>query len=200
MEVKLENLIEKIKKDGVEQARETSEEILTNAKKESALIIEQSKKDADKIIEDAKRQASQFQQNSELAVKQAARDTELLVKERLTTLFDQVFKKEVGNTISPDFMKTMILKIIEKWQNNPEVEITVTENDKKQLEKILFSGLKKELEKKINLKTSTSLTKGFQIGLKDGQVYYDFSDESIAEVLKSFLNPRIQEIMDQKNG
>lgn len=200
MDVKLENLIEKIKKEGIEEAQETSEEIINKAKQEAASIINQRKKEAEKIIGDAKHQALQFQKNAELAVQQAARDTELVLKERLTDLFDRVFKKAVSNTLTPDFLNQLILKIVNKWVDSPNTEITLNENDKEKLEKLLFQSLEGELQESITIRASSNIAKGFRIGLKDGQVYYDFSDESIADVLKTFLNPRLREIMDKKNG
>jgi V/A-type H+-transporting ATPase subunit E len=200
MELKLENLIEKIKKEGIEEAQQTSDSIINKAKQEAALIIEDKKKEAEKIIDDAKQEAQKFKQNAELAVQQAARDTELLIKEKLTNLFDRVFKKEVSNTLTPDFLNKLISKIVNKWADSPNAEITVAEKDKKKLEDLLFSSLKGEIKESITIKASSNLGKGFRIGLKDGQVYYDFSDDSIADVLKNFLNPRIKEILDEKDG
>jgi len=200
MEMKLENLIEKIKKEGVEEAQGTSEEIVKKAKQEAASIIEHSKKEAEKIIENAEHKAAQFHKNAELAVKQAARDTVILVKEKLTNLFDRVFKKEVTNTLTPGFLNELILKIVTQWSANPNTEITINEDDKKKLEELLFSSLKGELKDSITIRASNIVAKGFRIGQQDGHVYYDFSDDSITDVLKTFLNPRLKEIMDKENG
>ena len=200
MELNLENLIEKIRKEGVEEAQTTSDQIVNKAKGEAASIIDDSKKEADKIIKTAQQQALQFQKNAELAVKQAARDTQLLLKERLTDLFDRVFKKGVANTLTPDFLKELILSIVNKWTDSPDTEIILDENDKEKLEELLFSSIKDELKNSITLRASKNIAKGFRIAIKDDQVYYDFSDESIADIMKSFLNPRLQKIMDQENG
>ena len=50
------------------------------------------------------------------------------------------------------------------------------------------------------MKASPDFTHGFRIGLKGKDVYYDFSDESIAEMLRAALNPRLKEIVDIKHG
>jgi len=200
MEMNLENLIEKIKKEGIEEAQSTSEEIIKKAKQEAVSIIDQSKKEAEKNIENAEKQAAQFQKNAELAVRQAARDTVILVKEKLTNLFDRVFKKEIANSLSPDFLNGLIGKIVTQWSSNPNTEITINESDKDKLEELLFSSLKGEIKESITIKASNNIAKGFRIGQQNGQVYYDFSDDSITDVLKTFLNPRLKEIMDEENG
>ncbi len=200
MEVKLENLIEKIKSEGVEGAQRESNEIIEKAKKEADAIIANAKKQAEEIVAKAEIKAKQFQQNSELAIQQAARDGELLFKGKINDLFDSVFKREVKAALTPDFMKEMILKIVDAWKSGSEVEVVVREEDKQKLQDLLFSSLREDVKKGVSFKVSSDIAGGFKIGIKDENVYYDFTDESIADVLKSFLNPRLNEILGKKNG
>lgn len=200
MEVKLESLIEKIKSEGVEGAQKQSDEILQKANDEADKIIKNAHKEAKEIVAKAEIQAKQFQENAELAIKQAARDGELLFKKRLSELFDNVFKRHVGAALDSGFLNELILKIVDKWSEKSSFEITISKDDKKELENLLFSGLKKDVKDSITLKVSSDISKGFRIGVKGENVYYDFSDESIAELLRSYLNPRINEILGTKNG
>ncbi len=199
MDVKLENLIDKIKKEGVEEAKQQSEEIIKNANKEADRIVREAKKRAEKIVEEAKEQTQRFQQNAELAIKQAARDSELLLKERIIEVFDAILKREVSETLKPDFLKEIILKIVDKWKGS-ETEITVSKEDKKKLEELLFSRMRKELKNKITIRAREEMPHGFCAGLKDGNVYYDFSDEAISTLLNSFVNQRLRKILEKRNG
>jgi V/A-type H+-transporting ATPase subunit E len=199
MEVKLDSLIEKIKSEGVEGAQKESNEIIEKAKQQADDIIAKANKDAEEITTKAESKAKSFQSNAELAIQQAARDGELLFKGKITDLFDAVFKRKVKSTLSPDFMKEMILKIVDSW-NASDVQVTVNDAEKNKLEEVLFSGLAEDVKKGITIKPSSNVSGGFQIGLKDENVYYDFTDESIAAILKSFLNPRLNEILGKKNG
>lgn len=200
MEVKLENLIEKLKSEGVEGAQKESNEIIEKAKSEADSIIAKAKKDAEEIVAKAETKAQQFQQNSELAIKQAARDGELFFKGKINDLFDKVFKREAKTALTPDLMKEMILKIVDGWTSDENVELVASEEDVAKLQDVLFTGLKEDLKDGVLIKGGGDIRGGFKIGLKDENVYYDFSDESIAEVLKSFLNPRLNEILGKKNG
>ncbi len=197
MDVKLDSLIEKIRKEGIEQAQQQADEILKEAKQKAAAIVEQAKKEAEKIVSDGKKQVDQYQATAEIDLKQSARNFELLLKEKIQALFDRVFKQQVAKTLTPDFLKAMILKIIANWAKNGAVEVVVSEQDKDQLEAVLFHGVHDELKKSIQLRVSSDVANGFRIGLKDNQVYYDFSDETIAEVLKSLINPKLKTILEQ---
>ena len=195
-EVKLENLIEKLRKEGVEDAQKTSDEIIEKANKKAEKIINDAQKKADEMVKNAEKQTEKFQQNAEQSIRQAARDSELVLKNRITEMFDAVFKREVSESLSTDFIKDLIAKIIEKWSDQPEIEVQVSDAEKKKLEELLFKSLKKDVKEGVTISTGRDISQGFRIGMKDENVYFDFSDETIADMLKSFLNERLNEILD----
>ncbi len=200
MEVKIDQLIEKIRQEGVETARQNADEIVANAKKEAAALLDKAKKDADNLVQDGKKQTDAFQKNAELAIQQAARDSELLVKTRLNDLFDQVFKSDVGATLTPDFLQKLIQNIVDQWGKGEDAEILVNDADQKSLEALLKKGVNGKAQDGIVLKVSDDIAQGFRIGVKGEDVYYDFTDETIAQMLKSFLNPKLKEILERKDG
>ncbi|MBL7092442.1 hypothetical protein ISS22_00575 [candidate division KSB1 bacterium] len=200
MDVKLDSLIEKIRKEGIEDAQQKADEIISDAKKQAVTVLDDAKKESAKIVEDGKRQADQFQQNAIADLRQAVRNAELLLKEKIDGLFDNVFKKEVAAVLRPNFLNELVTNILDNWAKNGDTEIVLNEKDKQELENLLFSGLKKELQDSVTIKVSPDVSNGFRIGLKGEQVYYDFSDAAIAEVLKSLINPRLKEILEKQNG
>lgn len=200
MDVNLEKLIEKIKVEGVEEAQRESDKIVKKAEKEASSIVEKAKTEAEKIVKDGETKASQFRENAEADLRQAVRNAELLLKERINSLFDQVFKRKVTETMEPDFLNKLILTVIDKWAGDRGAEITVDEKTKKGLEKLLFSSLKEDLRESITLKSSADISTGFRVALKGEEVYYDFSDEAVAEAIRTLLNPKLKEILDANNG
>ncbi len=200
MEVKLENLIERLKSEGVEGAQKRAAEIIADAEKRAAEITAAAEKRAQEMLAKAEAEAEQFRKNSELAVRQAARDGELLFKSRVLALLDSIFKHQVKQALQPEVLKELILKVVEKWAADGKAQVLVSEADAEKLEALLFSGLSEALKKGITLQPSRFVSGGFQIGLQNGNVYYDFTDESLFEVLRSFLNPRLNELLSKKNG
>ena len=200
MEVQLGSLIEKIKKQGVDEARKQSEAIVQEAEKKAASVLQKAEKEADARLQKAEDQSKQFQKNAELAVQQAVRDAELQLKGNIQGLFDQALKHEVSQTMDAGFIKQLILKIVDNWKPGSDIEITVNQKDKKELEKVLISSLKSELSKSVVIKAGSEISDGFRIGIKGGDVYYDFSDETVADLLKQYLNPKIKELLERDNG
>ncbi|MBN2010187.1 hypothetical protein JW960_12650 [candidate division KSB1 bacterium] len=197
MDVKLDSLIEKIKKEGIEEAQSSADEIVKEARKKATKIVEDAKKEAEKVVDDGKRKVDQFKATAEADLQQAARNAELLLKEKFTALFDAVFKREVGEKLSADFMKDVILKIVDSWAKDANAEVVLNDKDKKALETVLFKGVKEDAKKGVTLKVSPDVANGFRIGVKGSDVYYDFSDDAIAAVLKSLINPNLKAILDK---
>ncbi|MBN2414964.1 hypothetical protein JXO52_03940 [bacterium] len=196
MDAKLEKLIEKLRKEGVEAARKEADAVLEKARREAAAIKTAAEKEAEAIKEAAGREADRFRENSERAIQQAGRDAELKLKEQLFILFDRVFKREVGEALEKDFLQEIIRKVIEQWSADGDFQITLSKKDTEGMEKALLAGLKKDLKKGIDIDAGATIGKGFHIGLKGRDLYYDFSDESIAALLKSFLNKRLNDILE----
>ncbi|MBC7185870.1 MAG: hypothetical protein H5U38_02440, partial [Calditrichaeota bacterium] len=120
---------------------------------------------------------------------------------RINELFDRVFKREVAQTLTPEFLSQLIQHLLSQWARDGAAEVVVSAEDKEKLEALLFAGLRQQLRDGLVLRVGDSVGKGFRIGLRGEEVYYDFSDESIAEVLKSFLNPTLQALLNgQDNG
>lgn len=198
MEVKLESLIEKIKKNGVEEAKKESGELIKNAKEQAAKVIDDARIKAANLIEEAEKEAAGFQKNAADAIKQAGRDLVLNLKEELTKLFDRILKHDLSEHLTPEFLKQLIVKIIDNWSPGKELslEILTSSKDKKKLEELLLSRFKNEAKNTITIKVSNNVDKGFRIGIKGEDVYYDFSDESILESLKDILTPSISRVLD----
>jgi V/A-type H+-transporting ATPase subunit E len=196
MEVKLENLIEKIKKEGIEDGKAAGEEILADARKEAVALVEKAKADAAAHAAEAEKKAAQFRANAELAVKQAARDAELVLKDRLSELFNRVFKQKIESALAPELVAELIKTAVAQWKPGAEIEVTVAEGDRKKLEALLASGVKAEAAKGITLKPSSAFSGGFRISAKGENVVYDFTDETFAELLRGFVNPSLKKLLE----
>ncbi|MCF7916514.1 MAG: hypothetical protein K9L61_01900 [Candidatus Omnitrophica bacterium] len=203
MDVKLESLIEKIQKEGVQQAEEKADQIIKGAKDKEKEIIAKATKEAEKIKEEAKKEADQFVKNGKNSIQQAARNVILSVKEKLTSIFDNILKQELTAAMGPENVAKMLEKIIDKWSGEKEkgLEFLVNKKDKQELEKLILAKFKEKAKKTIEIKASDTVEKGFQVGIKGEDTYYDFSDQGITESLSVFLNPTLAELIsDKKNG
>jgi len=195
MDAKLDTLIEKLKTEGIEAARQQSDDIIDKAKKDAEQIVKKAKTDVESLVKQAETKALEFQRNSEAAIQQASRDMVLVLEEKIINLFNKTLKAKVEKSLSEDLIKSLISKIAEQIKPDGVVDIQISDSDKSDLMKVLQSGLKDTLKNDFEIKVSNRINKGFRIGIKDEDVYYDFTDESIASSLLEFLNPTLQKLV-----
>ncbi|MBN2483205.1 MAG: hypothetical protein JXD21_03240 [Candidatus Omnitrophica bacterium] len=197
MEVKLDTLIEKIKQEGVAAGENQAKKILTEAKAQAQKLKDEAQAQATHIRQEAQKEAEQFRHNAESALAQAARDTVLMVREQLCALSEQLLKRALSAQLSPDFLKELLIHIIQKWSPEGEssLDILVSEEDKGRLEELLFTALGDAARQGIEIKASTLIQHGFRIGSRDDQTYYDFTDEGITETLKTLVTPKVAQLI-----
>lgn len=191
MEVKLENLIEKIKKEGVDAAKKQAEEIIAGAKKEAQQILDKAVKEAADIKTEAEKEAQSFKVNAEASISQAARDTVLSLKEKIKDMFNSVLINQTGAAFDEGFMKDLIWRVVDTWAQGQDVSVLAGGIDIERLKGMLASDMKKDMEVKLD----NRISKGFKIGVQGDNLTYDLTDESVSEALKLFLNPKLSELL-----
>ena len=200
MEMQLNNLIEKIKQDGVEQAKRTADDIIQQAERSRKSIIAEAKQQAESIIKEAENNADNLKDNADKAIGQAVRDAVLSLKQEVKKIFEDILTKDIQATLTEDFLEKLVIKFIDAWGKDKDagLEIVLNPQDKDGLGNLLISRLKHRLHKGITVKVNPNINKGLYIGLEGSNVYYDFTDQAILEILKQYLRPFILKIIEQK--
>jgi V/A-type H+-transporting ATPase subunit E len=88
-----------------------------------------------------------------------------------------------------------LLKAWAKQGNVNTLDLLLREGELDKLKSWAQGALAAELKDGLELKSDRSLQAGFRIANKDGSAYYDFSAESVAELLSAYLNPHLAEIL-----
>jgi V/A-type H+-transporting ATPase subunit E len=200
MEVKLENLIKKIKEEGVGAADKKAAEILEKTRKEADSILEKARKEADKIREEAEKEAKKHLENADASIRQAARDTILSLKKQLKNLFDRLLKQKIDEELDEELLRDMILKLMDSWAKEKDVSIVIGKGDAEKLTSLVMKELKAHAKNGIDIKLDKKVSSGFRIGLKDDDLTYDFTDDALLESLRFFLNPKLSELLEEKSG
>lgn len=200
MDVQLQELIDKIKKDGVAAAENSASERLAAAEKEAAKIISDAKEEADKIIRQAKDETVRMERASEDAIAQASRNLVLSFRKSVENEFSALVSAETAKVYDAKLLANLIPETVREWAKRSDVSelsVLLSEKDLQELEMTLRAALKDEIAKGLTLKISTSLSGGFRIGVKDGAAYYDYSAEAVADLFAAYLNPRTAAIMKE---
>lgn len=198
MDFQLQELIDKIKKDGVSSAEAAAAQITADAEKKAASIVEEAQKKSDDMIKNARAEIARLEKASEDAVTQACRNMLITFRDSLIAELDSLIQSEAAKAYSSDLMKTLIPETVKAWSKNAdasELSVILSEKDLKSLENELKAALKAEIAKGLEIKPDSALSAGFRIGVNNGAAFYDYSAESVADLFSAYLNPRVAAIM-----
>ena len=198
MDVQLQELIDKIKKDGVAAAEKESAKIIAASEKKAESIIADAEAKAEQIIKSAKSETEKMEKASEEAIIQAGRNMLLSFKDSLIAELDGLIQAETTKAVSKDVLGKLVPETVKLWAKNSdasELSVLLSEKDLKALEKSLTTSLKAEIKKGLEIKPDKTRAAGFRIGVKNGAAYYDYSAESLAEMFAAYLNPKVAGLM-----
>lgn len=202
-EVNIQDLLDKIKKEGVEEADRQSQEILDRARLEAEVIVEEAKREAERTLTLAREEVRRKQEAFEQELSQSGRNLVLGVKQEIISLMDRILRREVRSALNSGVLRELIVKLVDRWKKDEEfqgIEVLLSEGERELLEDAVFHAFQEELRKGVLLKPIRTVGAGFRIGEKDGDLHYDFTDAGIAEVLSEYLNPRVAKFLAGASG
>ncbi|AFT83433.1 V-type ATP synthase subunit E [Borreliella garinii NMJW1] len=196
MQFEVKDLINKIKKDGLEEAERISNDIISKAKKEAEEIVARAEEAAGALKAKSEKEINDYKRHALEASRQAIRDLIIGVEKNLKSLFENTLKDNVAEVFSDNnFLSELIIKITDSWIKEEKLVIQLNESDFSGLEQILRLKLGNKLKEGIEIKSFKGISKGFKIQKKNTGLQYDFSVETIADILFDYLNPRFKEVI-----
>ncbi|MBQ4538906.1 MAG: hypothetical protein II995_04790 [Oscillospiraceae bacterium] len=200
MEVQLQELIEQIKKDGVETAEAEAKAIVEAAKSDAEKIIADAQAQADKILASVKVETERMTKSSEDSVRQAGRNLLISFRESVTRELKAIVGENVTAAYSSDAFAGLIIRIVERWANTPDTEdiaVILNAQDLDRLEETLRTALKEKLLTGITLKANDNFDGGFRIAVRGGSAYYDYSAEAVVDMLSNYLSPKVTALLKE---
>jgi V/A-type H+-transporting ATPase subunit E len=197
MDIQLQELIEKIKKDGIESASQDAAKMKAQAEAEAKGILDAARKEAEVIIAKGKADAERSEKAGMAALEQASRNLVLAFRGEVEALLDKIVAREVAAAYTGDTLKAVLPTILSAWasKGGDGLDILLGAEDLAKVQGYFNDTLASELKKGVELRSDRNLSAGFHIANKDGSAYYDFSAESVAELLSAYLNPRLAETL-----
>jgi V/A-type H+-transporting ATPase subunit E len=196
MEIQLQELIDKIKRDGIESAAEEASRLKAQAEDEAKRITAAARKEAADITAKARADAERTEKAGIAAVGQASRNVVLAFKTEIQAILDRIVLRETASSLNDDVLKAVLPDILRGWAaGKDDLDLILNEAQLERLASYFNGKLAGELKQGVELKLDRNLAAGFRIANKDGSAYYDFSAESAAELLSAYLNPRLAETL-----
>ena len=189
----MQQLLEKIQRDGVDKAKAEADKILEKANTQARQLLENAKNEAVRTVASARQEAEAFERRAEETIRQSARDTILTVEKAVGQLLGQLLVKDVncalGNT---DLVAGLALEAVRAYlAGNSAVEVAAANK----LADALRAKLAAEALNGVRVVTDEATGTGFRVRLANGRVEHEFTGAAVAETLARQLRPRLAALM-----
>lgn len=200
MEIQLQELLDQIRKDGVEAAETQAEAIIMSAKAEAEKIISDAKAQADKMIADAKSENAKTVKSGEDAIRQAGRNLLISFRKSVSRELKAIVSDNVNKVFSSDDFAKLIISAVECWAGKPEAEdvsVILNGSDLAKLEETVLAELKAKMIGGVTLKANDNFDGGFRVAVNNGAVYYDYSAQAVTDMLSDYLSPKVTALLKE---
>lgn len=194
----LQQLLDRIRSEGVEKAQAEAKSITDAAKAEAAGIIEKAKAEAAATRAAAQTDADSYAVRAEQQVRQAMRDIHLQVAQDLENLVNSLLLKDVAAAMAkPENISSWISRALDAYLANGEKEIEVQLGGRvAELAETLRGELRaKAAADGVAVSASTAFPEGFTIRMSGGRVEECFTADAVASALSAMLRPEIAKLL-----
>ncbi|MBQ8061458.1 MAG: hypothetical protein IJ205_05920 [Bacteroidales bacterium] len=193
MENKLQELTDKLYREGLSKGKEEGDALIAKAEKKAAEIIEQAQAKAKEIIRKAEKDAADYRSKIEGDVKMASVQSIQSTKKDIENLMlkGMVSGDVKSSLTSADFVKEVIMAVAKSFnpEETVEVEALLPESLKAVIEPFIKGEIAKIIGTGFNGNFSKKVTGGFNIGPKDGSYFISLTDEAFEELISEYLRP-----------
>lgn len=195
---KLQELTDRVYKEGVELAQKEAANIKDAAQQEADAILKSAQQKAESIISEAQRRADELRRNTESEVKLAQTQAIGAVKSSIETLISaKVAEPAVKEVFADkDFVAELIKKAAEGFasKGSGDIKVVLSEADLKALESRVDKSFKAEMANGLTFEAG-AVKSGFRIGPKDGSYFISFTEQDFAEFFKSYMRSKTAELI-----
>ena len=212
----VENLIQRLRDQGVEAGQERAEKIVLDAQKRAEWIIEEAELEAKFLLDKAQKQSDALRSSGEDALKLATRDALLKLRDTLLGSFSKEVQRVVGQKMDQEvFLERLILQLAGKVReeldldikdnislflpNNP-VGVDELKNNPDELKVGTLTHFTAAiaadmLRKGVSIQVSDDVNGGLSVRLEEDDMVVDFTDETLSALLLEHLQPRFRTLL-----
>ena len=192
---KIQELTEKILREGVEKGQAEADRIIGEAKEQAEKILQEARQQAQNITAQAQKKAAETDANTRSELKMYTGQALSALKSEVTNvLTDGVVKEAVeGLKASPDFLGKFAVALAEKWSADEPVVISSSEADS--LKAYFAAKAKALLDKGVTINKVNGKDTLLTIAPADGSYKVNFGKEEFETYFKNFLRPQLVEML-----
>lgn len=195
MENKIQELTEKIYREGVEKGNEEARVLVEQAKNDAKKIIEDAHKEAEEILANARKAAEELSENTKSELKLFAGQAVNALKSEIASIVNgQIVNADVkAFTANKDYLNAFIVALAEKWSVDEPIVISTKEAD--ELKSYFAVKAKQLLDKGVTVQQVNGIKTLFTVSPSDGAYKVNFGEEEFMNYFKEFLRPQLVDML-----
>ena len=207
----VQELISRIRDDGVHAGQNKAEEIIAEARHEASRILAQATAEAEETQRKSSAEVESFKRAAIEALKMAARDTRLQLEAGVLASFEAHVKRLVAPVeYDGSFVRAMLLVLagqaVDQYPRDQKLEILVSDllagrqDDNEELDKTIresvlgISG--NMLREGIEIIPTSEVVGGVRVRVVGEDLEIDLTSEAVSSMLLKHLLPRYRGILD----
>ena len=200
MNSKLQEVTDKLYREGIEKVRGEARAIMSDAREQKKIIIQKAREEADSIVEKARLESAAMKASTEGEIDLAARRAELTLRERVVNMLSGgILRDGVTQALSEkEFLAFIIENSLKVWADHGKApEARVLLGGDADFRVALSSLLRKRLEDSPVVEFSERLRKkiGFKLEARDSSCSISFTDSDFQEFFRSFFRKETRHIL-----
>ena len=191
MAEELQQLLEKIQRDGVEKANAEAAAIVAEAKAEAEALVKEAQEVAAATEAKGKVDAEAHAKNARETLGNEARKLVGQVRNDITRLFTALLAQDVSAALATEAVPLAAAAVKELVSGDATAEVAVS----KKLVDAIRAQLAAQAQGGVKVVSDETTGAGFTVKLENGRVEHDFTDAAIAEALAQHLRPDLAELL-----
>jgi V/A-type H+/Na+-transporting ATPase subunit E len=207
----VQELISRIRDDGVEAGQKKAEEIIAEARREAARLLAEAQAQADETHRKASAEIESFRHAALEALKMAARDTRLQLEASVLASFEGHVKRLVAPVTSDGSVVRALLMVLagqaaEQYPRDQQLEILISdlllgkEEENEELDKAIRTSVlgisSNMLREGVEIIPSSEVAGGARVRVVGEDVEIDLTEAAISKLLLKHLLPRYRSILE----
>jgi Archaeal/vacuolar-type H+-ATPase subunit E len=195
MKNKIQELTDKIYREGVEKGNEEAQRVVNKAQEEAQKIIEDAKKQAETILANSRKSTDELAENTKSELRLFAGQAVNALKSEITSVItDKIITSFVKDfTSNKDFLNEFIVTLASKW--SADEPVTISTEDADLLKQYFMEKSKDLLNKGVKIEQVNGMKTLFTITPEDGSYKVNFGEEEFMNYFKEFLRPQLVEML-----
>ncbi len=195
MDSKIQELTDKIYREGVEKGSEEALRLVNEAREEAKQIVENAQKEAEDLIAAAKKTSAEVESHTQSELKLFASQAVNALKTEVANLItDKLVNASVKDLVNnKEVMNAFVVELAKQWSANEAIVIAAA--DAENLKNYFTAKAKDLLNKGVRIEQVNGQKTLFSISPADGSYKVNFGEEEFENYFKSFLRPVLVDML-----